>query len=134
MLRRPAARDVDAIVVAVSDVKVARCLSCIPHPYGPADAAFFLDEVVPYEWTWGITGQDSDTLIGSVGLTPSETQDTAELGDLAGAAVLGMRIGDRGGLGSGGVRLRNFAPAGDHLGRFREQPGFRPLAGEARLH
>ena len=86
VLRRPAARDADAIVATVGDAEVARRLSRVPHPYRPADAAFFLDEIVPFEWTWAITqrgaitAKDSDTLIGSVGLTPGETADTAELG------------------------------------------------------
>ncbi|MFL0588316.1 hypothetical protein ACH0BU_16985 [Sphingomonas olei] len=57
--------------------EMARRLSRVPHPYGPADAAFFLDQIVPYEWTWAITMLGGETLIGTIGLTP----DTTELGN-----------------------------------------------------
>lgn len=80
LLRRPMAGDAGAIIDIVGDWDVARCLARVPHPYGPADAAFFLDQVVPAEWVWAITLQGFDELVGVVGLTPNEGEDAAELG------------------------------------------------------
>jgi RimJ/RimL family protein N-acetyltransferase len=84
LLRRPNDGDVDAIVNVVGDSQVARRLARVPHPYGPADAHFFLNEIVPVEWTWGITLRGLDELLGTIGLTPDKGpengEDTAELG------------------------------------------------------
>lgn len=80
LLRRPNDGDADAIVHIVGDWEVARRLARVPHPYGPADAAFFLERVVPAEWVWAITLEGLDELMGVVGLTPEEGKDTAELG------------------------------------------------------
>lgn len=78
-LRRPNGGDVEAIVRGVGNWEVARRLARVPHPYGAADATFFLDHVVPAEWVWAITIGDRDVMVGAVGLTP-EGRDTAELG------------------------------------------------------
>jgi RimJ/RimL family protein N-acetyltransferase len=80
LLRRPCEADRDAIVAIVGDWDVARRLARVPHPYGPADALFFLEHVVPGEWVCAITLCGADELIGMVGLTPAEGADTAELG------------------------------------------------------
>lgn len=80
ILRRPDDRDVDAIVSVVGDWEVARRLARVPHPYGPADARFFLDHVVPAEWVWAVTLRDCDALLGAIGLTPEQGVDAAELG------------------------------------------------------
>jgi RimJ/RimL family protein N-acetyltransferase len=80
LLRRPDDRDVDAIVGVVGDWDVARRLARVPHPYGAADALFFIRQIVPAEWTWAITLRGSDELLGAIGLTPEEGGDTAELG------------------------------------------------------
>ena len=77
-LRRPAERDIEAIVSIVGHWEVACRLARVPHPYGPEDARFFLERIVPAEWIWAITLGDEDRLIGAVGLTPE--QETAELG------------------------------------------------------
>ncbi len=79
-LRRPDDRDIDAIVDVVGNWEVARRLARVPHPYGPADARFFLDHVVPAEWVWAVTLRGADTLLGAIGLTPEEGADAAELG------------------------------------------------------
>ena len=79
-LRRPNDDDADAIINVVGDWEVARRLARVPHPYGPADARFFLERIVPAEWVWAITLRGSDTLLGAIGLTPEEGADTAELG------------------------------------------------------
>lgn len=68
----------EGIVSIVGDWEVARRLARVPHPYGPDDARFFLDQVVPAEWVWAITLRGENRLIGAVGLTPEK--DTAELG------------------------------------------------------
>jgi len=79
-LRRPNDDDAEAIVDIVGDWEVARRLARVPHPYGLADARFFLERVVPAEWVWAVTLRGSDTLLGAIGLTPDDRADTAELG------------------------------------------------------
>lgn len=79
-MRRPNVGDVDAVVSIVGMWEVARSLARIAHPYGPTDARFFLDKVVPAEWVWAITFRNSDELIGVIGLTPEKGARTAELG------------------------------------------------------
>lgn len=80
LLRRPNGGDVEAIVDVVGNWEVARHLARVPHPYGDADARFFLESIVPNEWAWAITLDGADRLIGVVGLTPEPGADTAELG------------------------------------------------------
>ena len=80
LLRRPVGLDATAIVDAVGDWEVARRLSRVPHPYGRADAMFFLEHIVPNEWVWALTIKGCDELVGVVGLTPEEGMRTAELG------------------------------------------------------
>lgn len=78
-LRRPNDRDADAIVCSWrlgGGTRLARVL----HPYGPADARFFLNHVVPAEWVWAITVRGTNTLLGAIGLTPEKNLDAAELG------------------------------------------------------
>jgi RimJ/RimL family protein N-acetyltransferase len=79
-------------VSIVGDWEVARRLARVPHPYGPDDARFFLDQVVPVEWVWAITLEGADTLIGAVGLTPENDADTAELGYWLSRAYWGRGI------------------------------------------
>lgn len=79
-LRHPNDGDANAIVNIVGDWDVARRLARVPHPYGPDDAQFFIDQIVPAEWVWAITLRGSDVLIGAVGLTPEGGTETAELG------------------------------------------------------
>jgi RimJ/RimL family protein N-acetyltransferase len=78
-LRTPMPADAPAIVQLVGDRDVARQLARVPHPYGPDDARFFLDQVVPTEWVWAVTRRASGDLIGMAGLTPVPDQ-AAELG------------------------------------------------------
>jgi RimJ/RimL family protein N-acetyltransferase len=80
LLRAPNAGDIGAIIAIVGDLEVARRLGRVPHPYGEKDARFFLDEVVPKEFVWGVTLQQSGELVGMVGLTPASEPDVAELG------------------------------------------------------
>lgn len=91
-LRRPNDGDVDAIVSIVGDWEVARRLGRVPHPYGPADARFFLQHVVPTEWVWAVALKGSDTLVGAIGLTPEEGADTAELGYWLTPALWGQGV------------------------------------------
>ncbi|WP_353198960.1 GNAT family N-acetyltransferase [Sandarakinorhabdus sp.] len=79
-LRRPNDSDVNAIVSIVGDWEVARRLARVPHPYGPSDARFFLEQVVPAGWVWAITLHGFDVLLGVIGLSPDEAANTAELG------------------------------------------------------
>lgn len=80
LLRRPDDRDVDVIVSVVGDWEVARRLARVPHPYNQSDARFFLDHVVPAEWVWAVTLSGADKLLGTIGLTPEQGTDAAELG------------------------------------------------------
>ena len=80
LLRRPSDGDVGPIASIVGDWEVARRLARVPHPYGAADAAFFLERVVPAEWVWAITLRGSDELVGAIGLTPQDGKNVAELG------------------------------------------------------
>jgi RimJ/RimL family protein N-acetyltransferase len=80
ILRRPEMGDIPAIIAIAGDIEVSRRLARVPHPYGEADAQFFLSEIVPNEWTWGITLRPSGTVIGMVGLSPQAEPNTAELG------------------------------------------------------
>ena len=91
-LRRPNDGDVDAIVGIVGDWDVARRFGRLPHPYGAADARFFLEHVVPNEWVWAVTLQGSDALVGTIGFTPEEGADTAELGYWLSPAFWGQGI------------------------------------------
>lgn len=79
-LRRPGTQDIDAICAAMSDKDTARQLVRVPFPYSRDDAVFFLEHVVPNEWTWAITLAAEARMIGAVGLTPEEASETAELG------------------------------------------------------
>jgi RimJ/RimL family protein N-acetyltransferase len=79
-LRRPDAGDIASIVAIAGDWDVARRLSRVPHPYAETDFRFFLDTIVPTEWTWAITFRASGELIGMTGLTPQPAHDVAELG------------------------------------------------------
>lgn len=133
VLRRPHANDAAAIVAIVGDRDVARRLARVPHPYGPADAAFFLDHVAPGEWVWAITLRGDDRLIGVVGLTPGADTDTAELGYWLSPACWGKGIVTEAAravvahgfttLGLGGLTSGHFAdnPAS---GRVLEKLGF----------
>jgi RimJ/RimL family protein N-acetyltransferase len=80
VLRRPQASDIPAIVDIVGDLRVARYLARIPHPYGEADGRFFIDEIVPHELVWALTLRSSGQLVGSAGLSPTDQNDVAELG------------------------------------------------------
>ena len=64
----------------------------MPHPYSNEDAKFFLDEVVPNEWTWAITMHGSSKMIGSVGLAPDEANGGVELGYWLSRAFWGRGI------------------------------------------
>lgn len=80
VLRRPLAADIPAIVDIVGDLRVARYLARIPHPYGEADGRFFIDEVVPRELVWALTLRTSGQFVGAAGLSPTDEDDVAELG------------------------------------------------------
>ena len=79
-LRRPAERDLPAIAAIAGDWRVARRLARVPHPYGMADARFFLERIVPNQWVWALTLPDTDVLFGTIGLLPDDNGDAAELG------------------------------------------------------
>jgi len=80
VLRQPQEADIPAIVGIVGDLSVARTLSRIPHPYGEADARFFLDQIVPRELVWALALRSSAQVVGMAGLSPTDDPDEAELG------------------------------------------------------
>lgn len=76
-LREPSMEDIDAIVEICGQWDVARRLAAVPHPYKRQDALYFLEQIVPRDWCWGITLTGSPELIGMVGLTPHRDQHAA---------------------------------------------------------
>jgi hypothetical protein len=62
VLRRPAEGDLPSIVKH-NDWEVARLLGRVPHPYSMHDACFFLEKVVPNEFTWAITSRVENTFM-----------------------------------------------------------------------
>lgn len=80
VMRRPVEADIPAMVEQANDWQVARRLGRLPHPYGIADARFFLDRVVPDELTWAITLCAEGTFIGALGLVPNPEFAAVELG------------------------------------------------------
>lgn len=91
-LRRPGERDLPAIARICGDWDVARRLARVPHPYGIADARFFLDQVVPAEWVWAITLSGDDALVATIGLMPAADGVRAELGYWLSPSVWGRGI------------------------------------------
>jgi RimJ/RimL family protein N-acetyltransferase len=80
VLRRPRDEDAPAIIAIAGDLRVSRNLARIPHPYGEADARFFLDQIAPREFVWVLTLRSSAELVGMAGLSATDDPDTAELG------------------------------------------------------
>lgn len=92
VLRKPVPADSAAIIAAVGDWEVAKNLSLVPHPYGAADAQFFLDHLVPADWVWAVTRGGDDELLGVVGLSPAADGTSAELGYWLGRSHWGQGI------------------------------------------
>jgi len=92
VLRQPGDADVAAIVEIVGDIRVARQLARIPHPYREADARFFLQEIAPRELVWALTLRSTARLVGMAGLTPTDDGDVAELGYYLGPADWGQGL------------------------------------------
>ncbi|MBX3500201.1 MAG: GNAT family N-acetyltransferase [Alphaproteobacteria bacterium] len=92
VLRQPSDGDIPAIIDIVGDLRVARQLARIPHPYGEADARFFLDEIVPRELVWALALRSSARLVGMAGLTPTDDGDVAELGYYLAPALWGRGL------------------------------------------
>ncbi|MEG8054909.1 GNAT family N-acetyltransferase [Sphingomonas aerolata] len=132
-LRRPNDRDVDAIVGVVGNWEVARRLARVPHPYGPADARFFLDHVIPAEWVWAVTLLGSDTLLGVIGLTPEEGADAAELGYWLSPAHWGSGITTEAARAVVAFGSRTSRPSRHHIWLLCGQSSIGPGASQARL-
>ncbi len=79
-LSAPDARDIPEIVRLANNIEVVRTLARVPHPFGPEDARYFLDEVVPKEPTWRIGRKSDGALLGFVGLNPMEKPSVMERG------------------------------------------------------
>lgn len=84
--------DFEAIVSIGGDWDVAGRLARVPYPYGPDDAQFFLEEVVPSECVGAITLIGDNALLGAVGLTAEEGRHSAELGYWLSPAHAGQGI------------------------------------------
>ena len=80
LLRRPEYDDIEAIVRIAGDWEIARRLARMPHPYGAAEARYFLDEIVPNEFVWAATSRETGEIIAIIGLAPEPDQREAELG------------------------------------------------------
>lgn len=92
VLRQPTDADIPAIIDIVGDLRVARQLARIPHPYHEADARFFLDEIVPRELVWALTLRSTAQLAGMAGLTPTDNGNVAELGYYLAPAHWGLGL------------------------------------------
>ncbi len=79
-LRPPAATDADDIVRYAGDIDVARNLARVPHPYGPEDAAFFLNDIVPGACVWAVERFEDTHFLGVISLSPFDGAADAELG------------------------------------------------------
>ncbi|MEM8687079.1 MAG: GNAT family protein [Pseudomonadota bacterium] len=79
-LDAPHVRDVPEIVRLANNYAVVRTLARVPHPFGPEDAHYFLNEVVPKEPNWRVGRKSDGALLGFVGLNPRETPAVMELG------------------------------------------------------
>ncbi|MEM8647463.1 MAG: GNAT family protein [Pseudomonadota bacterium] len=88
-LSAPEARDVPEIARLANNYAVVRMLARVPYPFGPEDAQFFLNEIVPNEPTWRVGRKGDGALLGFVGLNPMETPAVLELGYWLGEAYWG---------------------------------------------
>lgn len=88
-LRAPALDDVADIARLANDFAVARWLTRLPHPYGEADARFYLTEVRKTDRAWAITAKAGGALMGVIGLAPHGDADAFELGYWLGRAFWG---------------------------------------------
>jgi len=89
VLRQPTQSDAGAIVAMADDEEIARNLARMPHPYGPGDFRYFLDEVVAGEWVWLIQSREAGAAMGTIGLTPDSGPTSLVLGYWLGRAHWG---------------------------------------------
>jgi RimJ/RimL family protein N-acetyltransferase len=81
VLRVPTEHDIPSIIAIAGDWEIASRLARMPHPYGEAEARFFLDTIVPAELVWLIVERSSDLVIGCVGIAQDDdSPETVELG------------------------------------------------------
>ncbi|MEM7428812.1 MAG: GNAT family N-acetyltransferase [Pseudomonadota bacterium] len=79
-LSAPCTADIPEIVRLANNFAVVRNLARLPYPYGPGDAEYFLEEVVPAEPNWRVARKSDAVLLGFVGLQPLERESVVELG------------------------------------------------------
>ncbi|MEQ9124951.1 MAG: GNAT family N-acetyltransferase [Alphaproteobacteria bacterium] len=126
-LRPPAPEDAAAIAAIADDLEVARWLTRMPHPYGIADARFFLSDVVPAEWCWLIAGKDDGRAMGVIGLRPegdevgsSSEPSAVELGYWLGRASWGQGFATEAGAAVLAWAETALRPAAFVAGRYAE--------------
>lgn len=90
VLRRPGEGDIPAIIDVAGDLRVSRTLARVPHPYGEADARYFLEQIEPRELVWALTLRSSARFIGMAGLSPTDHPGEAELGYYLGPEYWGV--------------------------------------------
>ncbi len=70
-LAEPCEADVPRMIELANDAEVARMLANLPHPYGEADARFFLGTLLPARSTWAMRLR-GEGFIGMIGLHEEE--------------------------------------------------------------
>jgi RimJ/RimL family protein N-acetyltransferase len=91
-LRCPVEADASAIIAIAGDWEVARRLARMPHPYTADDFRFFIERVVPTEFTWALIARQSQELVGVMGLVPHAESDSADLGYYVGRPHWGQGL------------------------------------------
>lgn len=122
VLRRPDDGDLDAIVAICGDREVARRLAGVPHPYGPDDARFFLDTIVPNDLVWAITLRETAMLVGMIGLSPDHGGGAWELGYWIARDRWGQGIATEAGAAVVGYAMRDLWLASLGSGHFIDNP------------
>ena len=77
VLRPPAEKDADAVVVACNDDELARFIPLMPTPYGRADAELWIERCAQAwasgdAWPFVIADARSDELLGAIEIRPQE--------------------------------------------------------------
>ncbi len=89
-LSAPGRADAPDIVRLVNDLAVSRWLGRVPFPYAPADADYYLSEVVPAEYVWKAAHASTGEMAGLVSLMPRRKDDGLVLGYWLGRAHWGQ--------------------------------------------
>ena len=79
-LRAVRADDANDIIRLANDFDVARRLTRMPHPYGPGDARYFIEQVLPDEAVWALIRKADGAFMGVISLMPRGKEGTPTVG------------------------------------------------------